>query len=229
MHINNSKMKNILKDIIEDIEITNWHILALFITMEIVLIYTMDNYVLTREVYGNIYADKLDISSIDNLYIFMKKFSFWGYLFSPILIIIRVAIVALLIQLLFMLGLRELSFKKIFRITLLGYGFLLLASVTKIIMLLMTPVEVISTESLANIPFSIAFLLSADTANDVFRGILNNINLFEVLWIFSVGAGVSIISELKYNRAYMITMSVWMIIFLFKTGVNLYLYSIFEI
>lgn len=221
-------MKRIIKEIIEDKEITNWHIFTLLITIDITLLFIMNNYILTRETYGAIYGEQLEITTIDNIYIMAKKLSIWGYVFLPFLILLRVTIVSLLIQLFFMLRLKEISFKKLFRIILVGYGILVLSSIMQLVSFWITPLEDFSSESLTIVPLSITHLVSAENISDVYRGILNQINIFELLWIFLIALGLGIISGMKTNYASIVAVSVWLMIFLFKAGVNLYLFKIFD-
>lgn len=221
-------MKRFFKEIIEDKEITNWHIFTLLITIDITLLFIMNNYILTREAYGAIYREHLEITTIDNIYVMAKKLSIWGYVFLPLLILLRVTIVSLIIQLFFMLRLKEISFKKLFRIILIGYGILVLSSIIQLISLWITPLEDFSSESLALVPLSITNLLSTENISEVYRGLLNQINVFEILWIFIIALGLRIISGMKTNYASIVAVSVWLMIFLFKAGVNLYLFKIFD-
>lgn len=214
--------------IILDKELSNWHIYVLMILLNIFLAFVMNNYFLSREVIIRLYSQYNDISSINIYLLTMKKYSFLGYALIPIIILIRIVLVALIAQLFFMLRLKEISFNKLFRIVLIGYGIIVFSSFIQLIILFLTPTETLSLESLAMAPLSLSHLVSTENMDKVYNGFLNQINVFEILWIITIAVGLKSISGIKSNTASIVAISIWFMIFLFKAGVNLYLSKIFD-
>ena len=215
-------MKDYLKKIIVDEEIKNWHFLVLFSLVTSVVIIVSDNYIYTREFYGFIYSKKYEPTIVDFLYVSKVKFAIFKYLFVPIVIVLRVVMVSMLIQFNLMIRVIEIPFRKIMRISLLGYATLSLMPLAQMLNLLNIPIKEMTVNYLIIVPFSLASLLNIPNINSTLVSILGLINIFEVLWIVIITFGLKAISHLTTLNSFIISFSVWSLFLLFQIGVILF-------
>ncbi len=216
-------MKTKILSIIRENEIKNWQIFLLLLVFNIFLAIIMDSFVMTKETYHTLLSSRMESYQIDNFYMMVKHYSIYNYLLVPVILIIRVVTVTMLIQLFFLFSLQNLRFKEVFRITLLGLFILSIGSFVKILWLTSIPKDQLTQKIMGIMPLSLSNLINIANMDYILIGILNSINVFEIIWLFMIGFLIKLVCNVKFAKSILISFSVWILIFLFQLGFALYL------
>ncbi len=177
--------------------------------------------VMTDSVVRELVAGRVDPDRIDEALSTLRQVSLAGHLLQPVVLGVRVAIVALLLQFGFLLLWIELPFQKVFRIA-------LVASLTGAAMLCAKawihatdPPLVVSASMLMVPPLSLASLVGIDSYSPAARVVLQNANLFELFWIILVWNGVRRVEPIPWSDAAFIVLAVWCATVLVQAGAAL--------
>ena len=176
----------------------------------------MQNFILTRDVYYNLYSEQLEPQRIDEFVTAVKGFYIWNYFIGPLFLLIRLAFVTLLVQLPLVFKFVDISFAKLYRIVALAFVPLLLLSFIKILWLLWIPNYEITEHILSLIPFSINNFIDAENYPKHIYAFLGNFNLFEAAWGIILTTGLSRLTKLKKVDAAIIVLCIWTLIFVFQ-------------
>ncbi|MCL5029530.1 MAG: hypothetical protein M1480_11010 [Bacteroidetes bacterium] len=215
-------MKAKILSIIKDDEVKNWQLFLLLLVFNVFILVLWDNFVMTKEIYHVLLSTKLESYQIDNYYVLIQHYSIYNYLFIPVLLILRAVTVTMLIQLFFLFSLQNLKFKEVFKITLIGVGILLIGSLIKIGWLVTIPKEQLTQKMLHIMPLSLSNLIDVTKQDNIMIGVLNSINIFELIWLLTIGILIKLVFEVKFAKSILISFSVWSLIFLFQLGLELY-------
>lgn len=191
------------------------HLFLFFLFCILAQIYITQNSIMTREVYYNLYSDRLEPHRVDEIVMVVKKFAIWSYAIAPLLLLIQITFVALLIQLPLVFKFIDISFSRIFRIVSFAYIPLLIKQSVYIIWLLRLPANEINEKTLTIVPLSITNLVSAADYPKHIYSFLGNFNLFEIAWVVVVIAGLYQTKKLEKIDAALIVICVWTFIMIF--------------
>ncbi len=216
-------MKAKILSIIKNEEIKNWQIFLLLVVFNLFLAIIMDTFFMTKETYQTLLSSRWESYQIDNFYMMIKRYSIYNYLLVPFILIIRAITVAMLIQLFFLFGNHNLKFKEVFRITLFGLIVLSLGSLIKMMWLISIPKEQITHKLLGIMPLSFSNLVNIDEVDKLMVGVLNSVNIFELIWLLVIGFLIRTLSNIKFTKSILYSFGVWIMIFLFQMGFALYL------
>lgn len=219
-------MKAKILSLIKDNEVKNWQLFLLLLVFNVFILVLWDNFVMTKEIYHALLSSKLESYQIDNYYVLIQHYSIYNYLFIPVLLILRAVTVTMLIQLFFLFSLQNLKFKEVFKITLLGIGILLIGSLIKIGWLVTIPKEQLTQKMLHIMPLSLSNLIDVTKQDNIMIGVLNSINIFELIWLLTIGILIKLVFEIKFAKSILISFSVWSLIFLFQLGLELYFFKV---
>ncbi|HEY8176044.1 MAG TPA: hypothetical protein VIF32_10145 [Gemmatimonadaceae bacterium] len=141
-----------------------------------------NEYVLTRSTYHQLLDARLAASRVDAQFDFMQQVAIWGYLAAPVVLAIRLVVVAMTAQL-FLLLFRDVPFRVVFRAACWAYAALCAAFAARAVYLYLLPPELINQGSLQIIPSSLASVLmySEDFRSPLYS-LLNLLNVFELAW-----------------------------------------------
>jgi hypothetical protein len=120
----------------------------------------LQNYVMTRELYYNLLAERLEIYRIDKYFEYVQKISFLTYIFIPLALLLKIIFTTLFIQFPLVFKFIDIPFRKLFRIVILAQFSVLVMEVIKTIRLLRLPLSKITEGALAVVPFSLTDLLN---------------------------------------------------------------------
>lgn len=203
--------------------IETWQLYLLITLLSLIISLAFQKFILTREVYYSLYGSQMEEYRIDDLIKFIEKFQNWGYLATPLFIWLRLAFVAFLIQLPFMIKYIEIPFNEIFRIT--GFAFLttLSADVTKFFYLFFLPKESITTDTLIMTPLAITNFLNKKNYSDIAYIFLSKINVFEFIWGYVVYRGLCKTGKINKIDSLLVVLSVWVGILVLIVAFNIIL------
>ena len=162
----------------KEFTLKNWH-LYLFVTiLYLIVALVNDKFIMTRDVYQQLFSDKMEGYRIDDYYQLIKKFTFYAYLIIPVVTWLKITFIALLLQTPLMLKNIEVSFKETFRIAAIANLPLILRGVVKFTILIFTPRVEYTNDLLSSIPGSITNFISKANYSQVSYNFLSNINIY---------------------------------------------------
>lgn len=159
-----------------------WQLFLLMVVSVMIIYGVTQNFIMTNEAFISLYSDRLDVDTINQLYLIGLKYSIWGYLFIPLLLFLRIFLVTSLLQFSFVVRWKNIQFKTLFRIVLIAFSALLLGMMVKTTYLITIPAESLSIENMSYIPISIANFLKPSNYSSATFGFLSSLNLYELGW-----------------------------------------------
>ncbi len=203
--------------------IETWQLYLLITILSIIISLAYQKIIMTQEVYYSIYGSQMEEYRIDDLIRFIEKFQIWGYIATPLIVWLRIAFVAFLIQLPFMIKYIEIPFNDIFRITAFAFLALLSADAVRFFYLFFLPKESITADALMMTPLSITNLLNRNNYSDIAYTFLSRINVFEFIWGYVIYRGLYRTGKINKIDSLLVVISVWIGILVFIIAFNLFL------
>jgi hypothetical protein len=203
--------------------IETWQLYLSISILSVIVAIALQKFIMTQEVYYSIYGSQMEEYRIDDFIKFTEKFQVWGYIATPLLVWLRIAFVAFLIQLPFMLKYIEIPFNEVFRIAAFAFMVMLSADIVRFFYLYFLPSESISTESLTITPLALSNLLNKTNYSDIAYTILSKINVFEFVWSYVVYRGLYRTDKINKLDSMPVVMCVWVGILVLVVAINLFL------
>jgi len=203
-------------------KIKTWQLFLLITLAVWINTWILQNFVMTRDVYHNLLAEKLEISRIDDYFNYVRKISMISYALTPLVLWIQLAFVTLLLQFPLVLKFIDVSFKKIFRIAAFAQISLIVMAIIKTVWLLHFKPSQITAKTLSFTPFSITNLLDVNLYPKSALQILNNFNLFAVIWCIILIKGISDTGKIKKSDSVLLVLGVWAFILIFQWALLTY-------
>lgn len=189
--------------------IETWQLYLLITISSIIVSFAFQNFIMTREVYYTLYGSQVEDYRLNDAINLMQKFQIWGLIATPLIIWLRLAFVAFLIQLPLILKFIEIPFREIFRIATLAYLIIFSADIVRFLYLYFLPSKSITAETLIFIPLSITNFLNKENYSELAFSVLSKINLFELLWGYVIYRGLYKTGKLEKIDAALIVLGVW--------------------
>jgi hypothetical protein len=165
--------------------------------------------VFTREVVHQLLDSRLDASRVDAQFDLLRQVELWGYLTSPLLLLLRLTLVALTVQLFLLLS-EDVPFRAVFRATAYAQLAICAAGVARAIYLFVLPSAEISRGTLSVIPGSLAsVLMYPEDFQRPLYGVLSLMNLFELAWCVVLFVGLRQVARVAPRVAFVATAGVW--------------------
>jgi len=200
-----------------------WQLFLLITAITMLVYFAFQKFIMTQEVYYSLYGSQLEEHRINDIISLTQKFQLWGLLATPILIWLRIAFVAFLVQLPFMIKFIEVPFKEIFRIITIALFLLLLSVVIRFYYLYFQPIENITSDLLTFTPLAITNLLDKNNYSDLVFSFLSKINLFELLWGVVIYIGLLKTKKLEKIDYALIVFGVWIGILVLTFAFNIFI------
>lgn len=183
---------------------------TLFLTLiSIVLIsVVLSNYTLDIEqLTYNFYSEQLAQEQLEKLIENQEKWSWLGYIFIPLVVLIRISLVALCLSvgLFFYDTENPIKFKQLFRVALLGEFVLVLAGYCKFIYFYIIKTDFILEDIQQFYPLSYTNFIDTTQIESWIIYPLQTLNLFEVGYFFVLVYGVHKLLKNNYWKSFEIT------------------------
>lgn len=208
-------------------KIKTWHLFLFIVFVEMIIYYITDNYVMTREFYEKLLGDRLTLDMINTQFELAKKFRGFGYLFIPIVTLIKITLFALLLQFPLLLKFIEIPFSKLFRIcsfAILPFIFLQIITTWRSTTI---PISELSQQALSVIPFSINSILDPmDYSKSVFQ-FLGFFHIFWIFWGMILFFGLTKTEKIEKLDGILYTTVVFMVLVVFNFGITSYITKVF--
>jgi hypothetical protein len=205
--------KNKIDDLtLEDLYAPNWQIFAFLSVLNFLITFWAHRLIFTKEIYYSLLSDQMEIVRIDEFVEVLERFSFLSMLLIPVVLLLKYIINTLILQLPLLLRNIEIPFKKMFRIVMLASIMLTLGQLLQYIWIYLTPLENITRELLTINPLSIAAVIGIENYPQSSVHILNQFNLFEILWGLCIYFGLLSTNQIKKTDAAMLIFTVWTVV-----------------
>lgn len=208
------------------ISFKTYHIFLLILICFWMNIWILQRFVMTREVYHNLLSERLDAFRIDDYFTLIQKQSAWSYIAAPLFLWIQIAFVTLLLQFPLVIKFIDIPFKKVFRIATYAQIPLFASSFIKTVWLLQLKSHQITEEILTFVPFAITNFLDPELYAKSSLGILNKVNIFEIIWCIILIKGLIVTGKLRKRDALLIVLVTWTLILVFQWALTTYLTEI---
>lgn len=210
----------------KDVQIKTWQLFFFLLLANLSVSWIYNEHILTREVYHTLLSEQMEADRIDEYFNFIRKLSFWGYFFQPVLLWVQITFFVLLIQMPLVLVLIDIPFRQLFRTVTYASLPMTASSFAKIFWLYFLHPSEISYANISAVPFSIASFLDATQYPKTAFTVLNKFNPFEILWCFVIYKGLVSTGKVKKEYAALLVFSIWIFLLLLQWGITAYLNGI---
>ncbi len=188
---------------------TGWWLLATLTLITVGTAWFINEVVFTRDVFHRLLDARLDANRVDAQFDFLHQIQRWGYVAAPLLLLVRLTVVALTAQL-FLLLTEEVAFARVFLATAWAQVAVCAAGIARVVYLLVLPSAEISQATLAVIPGSLASVLMypQDHQRPLYA-LLSLTSVFELLWCVILFVALRQIARVARRPALLATAGVW--------------------
>lgn len=201
----------------------NWQIFTYLAIVNFIIAFMASQFIFTREYYYTILSDQMELTRIDKHVDIISRFSFWSMLFLPLFLLIRYLVVAFILQIPLLIKYIEISFKYIFRWVMFASLALTLGQVTHFLNIYFTPAESISDTLYKIQPLSLATIIRPQEYASNAIVILNQFNLFDMLWGVILYVGLLKTGKIKKLDAFLLVIGVWTFLVVIQWAVLFFL------
>lgn len=198
-----------------------WHLLLLIILLYAGTTYVTNTFMFTNSFYYTTLSDKLAIDRITELIFLQHKYQLWGYLFSPILLLLKLWIIAGVVFIGLYLFNQEVSYKNCLKIVVIAELVSVVAMLVRVAWLLIyKPANVADMQYFS--PLSITQLFNANTLPKYLFYPIQLFNVFEVAYWLVLAYGIMAFTNFKFGKSlktvassYGVALLIWCVIIVF--------------
>jgi hypothetical protein len=193
-----------------------WHGLIILVLCEMALSWYYQTRIFTLEVYQSLYADRLETDRIADVFQMFKKLSGWSYFLIPIIIWLRLLLMALLLQMPLVFRFIDIPFKEIFKLVTFASFVLVAMELVRLFYLCGIPSESVTMSHLTFMPLAVPNFLSLENVSNSSILLLNHLNLFEFIWLILLYYGLSSACKINKKEAGFAVAVMWSILLTFE-------------
>jgi hypothetical protein len=187
----------------------NWQIFTYLAIINILIAILAKEFIFTREFYYSIFSDQMELTRIDKYVDIVRRFSFWSLLLIPVFLFIRYATVAFIIQIPLLIRYIEISYKYLFRWVMYASVILTMGQIVHFLNIYITSKEYLSKTLFKIQLFSLAMMINPDEYTSNALVILNQFNLFDLIWGLILYIGLLKSGKIKKMDAFLVILGVW--------------------
>lgn len=201
-----------------------WHLYVALVVLSAALAWVNKEYVMTRDTYHALLGDQLDSQRIDQHFDLVRQSARWGYLALPLFVWLRIALVAFLAQLFFLLFLVEIPIRRVFRAVCWAFPALLYGMAVRLFVLVRLGPGEVTRADLSRMPGSAADLFLDPSRHDTaLYTLLSMVNAWELLWCGVLYFALRRVGDAGRLATASVVAMVWGLIAVFQWGITLYL------
>jgi len=187
----------------------NWHIFIYLSIINFLIAFLASQFIFTRDFYYTLFSDTMELSRIDKYVDIIDRFSFWSLLLLPLFLFIKFSVVALILQIPLLFRYIEISFKYLFRWVMLASFALTLGQLVHFFNIYFTTAKNVCASLFKILPLSLATLINPEeySSNTIF--ILNQFNMFDMLWSAVLFIGLIKTGKIKKMDAFILIVCIW--------------------
>ena len=208
------------------IKIKTRHIF-LFMNLNILInSWLIKTFIMTDHVYYNLFNNKIQLHRLDEFISAAQNISGWNYILAPIVLAIHLTLITFLLHLLLVVRGKEIPLAALFHIVNVAYlPFILLNYVQFFRLVRFSPYQ-ISEKVLQAAPLSLSNIISEHGWPDYVDHFLNNINLFQMLWLVLLISGLHRKAQTSITCAMSTVLIVWLFIMTLQYITTSFLYQV---
>jgi hypothetical protein len=187
----------------------NWQIFTYLAIINFLIAFLASEFIFTREFYYTIFSDQMELSRIDEHVDIISRFSFWSLLVFPLFLFIRYAVIAFIVQIPLLIMYIEISFKYLFRWVMYASIPLILGQGIHFLKIYFTTDDPLYKALFKIQPLSLATLINPDEYASNAIVILNQFNIFDMLWCIVLYIGLLKTGKIKKRDALLLVLCVW--------------------
>ena len=193
----------------DEILVPNWQLLMIFVIINILISLWAHRLIFTREFYYALLSDQMAFSRIDHLVSVLDGYSYLTMILIPIGLFIRFLASTLLLQLMMLIKFIEIKFSRLFRLVMVSSLMLSAGQIMHYLWIYFSPQDHSSRTLLQTKPYSLASLVETNEYPPSSLFVLNQSNLFEILWMGCIFWGLVRTNRMKNTDAAMFSFILW--------------------
>jgi hypothetical protein len=197
----------------------NWQIFTYLAIINFLIAFLASEFIFTREFYYVIYSDQMELTRIDEHVDIITRFSFWSLLLLPLFLFIRYTVVAFIVQIPLLIRYIEISFRYLCRWVMFASVALTLGQAVHFLTIYLTPVENVSGTLFKIQLLSLATVINPEEYASNAIVILNQFNLFDMLWGIVLYIGLLRTGKIKKMDAFLLVLCVWTFLLIIQWAV----------
>lgn len=208
------------------LKINNWKYLILLLVLFVLTTFAINFLFVSDGLYYQSFGEKLASDRIENMVELSQKWQWLGYVFIPIVVLIRISVTATFLYIGLFLADLKIRFRDLFKVALLADFVFVLAGLVKLVILIFFK-EVNTLDDLQFQPLSLMQLFDKEAVDALLVYPLSLISIFELLywlalaWLLSGVLEKPLGSSLKtVASSYGTGLALWVLFVMFLT-VNL--------
>jgi hypothetical protein len=163
------------------LKFTTWKVLLLFSCLNVFLTFSINYLFLSEGLFYQSFSEQLAVGRIAKMFEMSQKWQWIGYVFTPIVVIIRVSFTAICLYIGCFLANSNIRFKEVFKIALLADFVFVLTGIAKLVILIFFK-NVSRLDDLQFQPLSLTELFHRDSVDKLFVYPFSLISIFELLY-----------------------------------------------
>lgn len=203
--------------------IKTWQIFLVVAAVQILVTWILNEQVMTREVYQNLLADQVGAARADDVFDFTRRLNLWGYVLAPVVLGLRLGVVALFVQLVLLLGMAEVRYRHVFRAALLAFTAVLYGDAIRIGLLWLEDPAQITQQVLSLTPLALSNFMDPQAHRASTYALANMVSAFDVAWWLIFAETLRHPARISRVAALSAVAAVGVLATLFQWGVMTYL------
>lgn len=194
-------------------EFKSGYLFLVYVILYTALNYFINSLVLTDTFYYSVFGEQLsaDVIKINHTY------SWIGYLASPLLLLLKLTMIAGVVFCGIFMFDKDVSFKNVFKVVMIAELVMILAMIFKLVYFIMWPPQSLDDISRFS-PLSLTQLIDVNKVPVYFLYPLQQLNLFEVVYWLLITTGISLFAEESFFKglkittcSYGVALSIWIV------------------
>lgn len=199
-----------------------WVLFVVAVGISLLLTWVSSELILTEEAYRSVLDERLTASRVEDIYSFNRRFRVLGYIVAPLVVLVRIAFVALLLQMALLLGGIEIRFKGVFRAATIGFFAILYGDVARWLVLWLKDASTLTPADLSYVPGAASNVMDPAAIETPLYQLFSLVNVFELLWCVVVVYQLRKMTKMSIGGTVAATLSVWGMVTLFRWGIALF-------
>jgi hypothetical protein len=177
-----------------------WKFFLLLIGLFVLLTFSINYLFLSEGIFYQSFGEQLAVDRIDKLFKMSQKWEWLGYIFIPIIVLIRVSFTAICLYIGCFLTNSQIRFRELFKVALLADFVFVLARIAKLVILIFFR-DVGKLEDLQFQPLSFLELFPKNTVDKLFIYPFSLLSIFELLYWLALAWLLSGLLEKPFDNA----------------------------
>lgn len=205
-------------------KLNTWYLFGILIAVNFIFAFFLSQLLVTREIYYNTFQSQLDNTRIDEMFDMQSKFSWIGFAFLPLYLLLKIFVVSLTLQTGLLLCNAKLRFGTTFKITLIAEFVFLIPQLIKILWFLFAEKDYTLIDVQQFSPLSALNIFNAKNLSQFLIYPFQTFNVFEIFYWIILAGGIKQAFNTDINHGIKIVFSgyipgliIWIICIMFIT------------